>query len=217
MGVYFAAPDGAQVPVNGKRSIGGIVSVFETAHRAGPGERRRSLTPEYRRSALVAPIVGAWLTCRPRPPVRCGSASSRITRSRTSPRKPGMPMSPSGCAASGADTSRVGPRRSARSDRARSSPRSTGSIPTSSPGPSPRSGRIVSPAEAIAARELGAGRALRRCFDLEQPEIARAARLVLQATDGCDPFARSALRRESRPAVAARTAPRALARLHAVA
>jgi len=49
---------------------------------------------------------------------------------------------------------------------------------------------IVSPQEAIAARELGAGRALRRCFDLERPEIARAARLVLQATDGCDPFAR---------------------------
>ena len=48
----------------------------------------------------------------------------------------------------------------------------------------------VSPKDAIAARELGAGRALTRCFDMEEPAIARAARLVLQATDGCDPFAR---------------------------
>jgi len=29
MGVYFAVPDGTQVPVDGKRSIAGIVSVFE--------------------------------------------------------------------------------------------------------------------------------------------------------------------------------------------
>ena len=29
-----------------------------------------------------------------------------------------------------------------------------------------------------------------RCFDMDEPAIARAARLVLQATDGCDPFAR---------------------------
>ncbi|HEV7524712.1 MAG TPA: hypothetical protein VGP92_07085 [Acidimicrobiia bacterium] len=50
---------------------------------------------------------------------------------------------------------------------------------------------IVPPADAIAARELGAGRALARCFDMEDPAIARAARLVLQATDGCDPFART--------------------------
>jgi hypothetical protein len=49
---------------------------------------------------------------------------------------------------------------------------------------------IVSPQEAIDAREAGAGGALSRCFDLEDPAIARAARLVLQATDGCDPFAR---------------------------
>jgi hypothetical protein len=49
---------------------------------------------------------------------------------------------------------------------------------------------IVSPEEAIAAREFGAGRALTRCFDMEEPALARAARLVLQATDGCDPFAR---------------------------
>jgi hypothetical protein len=49
---------------------------------------------------------------------------------------------------------------------------------------------IVQPADAIAARELGAGRALTRCFELDEPAITRAARLVLQATDGCDPFAR---------------------------
>ena len=50
---------------------------------------------------------------------------------------------------------------------------------------------IVSPADAIAARLLGAGRALTRCFDVTGPEIARAARLARQATDGCDPFARA--------------------------
>jgi hypothetical protein len=49
---------------------------------------------------------------------------------------------------------------------------------------------VTSPEHAIEARELGAGRALARCFDMEEPMIARAARLVLQATDGCDPFAR---------------------------
>ncbi len=49
---------------------------------------------------------------------------------------------------------------------------------------------IVEPADAIAARQLGAERALRRIFDVEVAGIVRAARLVLQATDGCDPFAR---------------------------
>jgi len=49
---------------------------------------------------------------------------------------------------------------------------------------------IVAPGDAIAARERGAAAALAHCFDLETPAIARAARLVLQATDGCDPFAR---------------------------
>lgn len=50
---------------------------------------------------------------------------------------------------------------------------------------------IVSPEEAIVARERGASDALTRCLDVETPEIVRAARLVLQATDGCDPFARA--------------------------
>jgi hypothetical protein len=49
---------------------------------------------------------------------------------------------------------------------------------------------IVSPDDAIAARQRGAGRALTRLFDVQVPEIARAARLARQATDGCDPFAR---------------------------
>ena len=49
---------------------------------------------------------------------------------------------------------------------------------------------IVAPEDAIAAREQGAGRALARCFDVDASAIARAAALVLQATDGCDPFAR---------------------------
>ena len=35
---------------------------------------------------------------------------------------------------------------------------------------------IVSPEQAIEARELGAGNALTRCFDVEDPRIARAAR-----------------------------------------
>jgi hypothetical protein len=51
--------------------------------------------------------------------------------------------------------------------------------------------KVVSPDDAIAAREHGAGLALARLFDIEEPAIARAARLVLQATDGCDPFARA--------------------------
>jgi hypothetical protein len=50
---------------------------------------------------------------------------------------------------------------------------------------------IVHPVDAIAAREHGAGAALQRCLDVETPQLARAARLVLQATDGCDPFARA--------------------------
>jgi hypothetical protein len=49
---------------------------------------------------------------------------------------------------------------------------------------------IVRPEDAIAARELGADRALARRFDVDDPALARAAALVLQATDGCDPFAR---------------------------
>ncbi|MDQ1382121.1 MAG: hypothetical protein QOJ71_2840, partial [Actinomycetota bacterium] len=50
---------------------------------------------------------------------------------------------------------------------------------------------IVSPEAAIAAREKGAGNALTQRLDVQDPAIARAARLVLQATDGCDPFARA--------------------------
>jgi hypothetical protein len=50
---------------------------------------------------------------------------------------------------------------------------------------------IVSPEAAIAAREEGAGNALTHRLDVHDPAIARAARLVLQATDGCDPFARA--------------------------
>jgi hypothetical protein len=49
---------------------------------------------------------------------------------------------------------------------------------------------IVAPEGAVEAREHGAGRALTRIFDGQDAAIARAARLVLQATDGCDPFAR---------------------------
>ena len=49
----------------------------------------------------------------------------------------------------------------------------------------------VTPEAAIAARAAGAGNALARCLDVQTPDIARAARLVLQATDGCDPFARA--------------------------
>ena len=49
---------------------------------------------------------------------------------------------------------------------------------------------IVSPDDAVDARQYGAGRALTRLFDGQDAAIARAARLVLQATDGCDPFAR---------------------------
>jgi len=49
---------------------------------------------------------------------------------------------------------------------------------------------IVTPEAAVDARVLGASRALSRCFDVDDPEIAHAARLVLEATDGCDPFAR---------------------------
>jgi hypothetical protein len=49
---------------------------------------------------------------------------------------------------------------------------------------------IVSPDDAVDARQYGAGRALTRLFDVQDAAIARAARLVLQATDGCDPFAR---------------------------
>jgi hypothetical protein len=49
---------------------------------------------------------------------------------------------------------------------------------------------IVSPESAVAARAAGVGNALTRLLDVHDPSIARAARLVLQATDGCDPFAR---------------------------
>ncbi len=49
---------------------------------------------------------------------------------------------------------------------------------------------IVSPDTAIAARARGAGLALARRIDVRAPAIARAAQLVVQATDGCDPFAR---------------------------
>jgi hypothetical protein len=49
---------------------------------------------------------------------------------------------------------------------------------------------IVSPEDAIAARERGAGRVLTQLFDDEVAAITRAARLARQATDGCDPFAR---------------------------
>jgi hypothetical protein len=49
---------------------------------------------------------------------------------------------------------------------------------------------IVSSDDAVDARQYGAGRALTRLFDVQEAAIARAARLVLQATDGCDPFAR---------------------------
>jgi hypothetical protein len=49
---------------------------------------------------------------------------------------------------------------------------------------------IVSPESAVAARAAGVGNALTRLLDVDDPAIARAARLVLRATDGCDPFAR---------------------------
>ena len=49
---------------------------------------------------------------------------------------------------------------------------------------------IASPDDAVEARAHGAGRALTRLFDVQDAAIARAARLILQATDGCDPFAR---------------------------
>jgi Helix-turn-helix family len=49
---------------------------------------------------------------------------------------------------------------------------------------------VVSPEAAIGAREQGAERALVRLFDEDGSAIARAAGLVRQATDGCDPFAR---------------------------
>ncbi len=50
--------------------------------------------------------------------------------------------------------------------------------------------QIVSPESAVAARTAGVGKALTRLLDVDDPAIARAARLVLQATEGCDPFAR---------------------------
>jgi hypothetical protein len=49
---------------------------------------------------------------------------------------------------------------------------------------------IVTPEAAIDARARGAGRAATRLFGEQATEIARAARLARQATDGCDPFAR---------------------------
>jgi hypothetical protein len=49
---------------------------------------------------------------------------------------------------------------------------------------------LASPSDTLAARADGAGRALRRLFPADAPPISRAAQLVLQATDGCDPFAR---------------------------
>jgi hypothetical protein len=55
----------------------------------------------------------------------------------------------------------------------------------------PRVWSIVPPSEAIAAREAGAGAALERRLDVSSPEFARAAALVQEATDGCDPFARA--------------------------
>ena len=50
---------------------------------------------------------------------------------------------------------------------------------------------IVSPSDAIAAREAGAEAALMRRLDVPSSDLLRAARLVLEATDGCDPFARA--------------------------
>lgn len=50
---------------------------------------------------------------------------------------------------------------------------------------------IVSPTEAIAAREAGAEAALKRLLDVQSSDLERAAHLVLEATDGCDPFARA--------------------------
>jgi hypothetical protein len=48
----------------------------------------------------------------------------------------------------------------------------------------------ATPAAAIDARAQGAGRALTRLFADRATDIASAARLARQATDGCDPFAR---------------------------
>jgi hypothetical protein len=50
---------------------------------------------------------------------------------------------------------------------------------------------IATPETVIAAREEGAGNALSSRLDVQDPAIVRAARLVLQATDGCDPFGRA--------------------------
>jgi hypothetical protein len=49
---------------------------------------------------------------------------------------------------------------------------------------------IAPPETAIGAREAGAARALARIFDVRAPEIGRAASLVWQATEGCEPSAR---------------------------